>query len=124
MEGVPIDTFLRQARTNDTPVSKDAITLNDAAPSFTASFTAPADGTAVSIAIDYLKAEVYRNGLPDLTSSHLVLTLDGEQIASWQGLSLIHIYITRWAGAECLVLQDAPYSHRCYRVFGWSGCRV
>ena len=90
MEGVPIDTFLRQARTNDTPISKDAITLNDATPSFTASFTAPADGTAVSIAIDYLKAEVYRNGLPDLTASHLVLTLDGEQIASWQGKTERH----------------------------------
>lgn len=85
-----IDDFVGNVRTDDTPINESRVELEyKKRDAWIRTFEAIGDDTKVTITIDKLRAEVYRNS--DLTlgyskvESFLNLSLDGKLIDDWQG---------------------------------------
>jgi hypothetical protein len=77
-ESVFIDTFLSQARLDDTPVSVSSVSLTARNAGYQRTISVDNDGTRLTINLDKVNVAVY--GL-----SWLRLTLDGVTLAEWQG---------------------------------------
>lgn len=75
---VPIADFVRSARVDDTPISTSSVQLTTSSKVYQRSVDVADDGTRLTITIDELFADCY-----DL--DYAVLTLDGSNLASWQG---------------------------------------
>ena len=75
---VPIADFVRSARVDDTPISTSSIQLTTSNKVYQRTVDVADDGTRLTITIDELLADCY-----DL--DYAVLTLDGSNLASWQG---------------------------------------
>lgn len=75
---MPIADFVRSARVDDTPVSTSSVQLTTSSKVYQRSVDVADDGTRLTITIDELFADCY-----DL--DYAVLTLDGSNLASWQG---------------------------------------
>ena len=75
---VPIADFIRSARVDDTPISTSSVQLTTSSKVYERSVDVADDGTRLTITIDELLADCY-----DL--DYAVLTLDGSNLASWQG---------------------------------------
>ena len=77
---VPIADFVKSARVDDTPISTSSVQLTTSSKVYQRSVDVADDGTRLTITIDELLADCY-----DL--DYAVLTLDGSNLASWQGNS-------------------------------------
>lgn len=75
---VPIADFVKSARVDDTPISTSSVQLTTSSKVYERSVDVADDGTRLTITIDELLADCY-----DL--DYAVLTLDGSNLASWQG---------------------------------------
>ncbi len=75
---VPIADFVRSARVDDTPISTSSVQLTTSNKVYQRTVDVADDGTRLTITIDELLADCY-----DL--DYAVLTLDGSNLASWQG---------------------------------------
>ena len=75
---VPIADFVKSARVDDTPISTSSVQLTTSSKVYERSVDVADDGTRLTITIDELFADCY-----DL--DYAVLTLDGSNLASWQG---------------------------------------
>lgn len=75
---VPIADFVKSARVDDTPISTSSVQLTTSSKVYQRSVDVADDGTRLTITIDELFADCY-----DL--DYAVLTLDGSNLASWQG---------------------------------------
>lgn len=75
---VPIADFVRSARVDDTPISTSSVQLTTSSKVYQRTVDVADDGTRLTITIDELLADCY-----DL--DYAVLTLDGSNLASWQG---------------------------------------
>ena len=75
---VPIATFVKSARVDDTPISTSSVQLTTSSKVYERAVDVADDGTRLTITIDELLADCY-----DL--DYAVLTLDGSNLASWQG---------------------------------------
>ncbi|MDY4245346.1 MAG: hypothetical protein SOX65_02570 [Porphyromonas sp.] len=77
-EATFIETFLGQARQDDTPVSVSSVSLTASNAGYQRTISVDNDGTRLTITLDKINVAVY---MP----STLRLTLDGVTIAEWQG---------------------------------------
>ncbi len=75
---VPIADFVKSARVDDTPISTSSVQLTTSNKVYQRTVDVADDGTRLTITIDELFADCY-----DL--DYAVLTLDGSNLASWQG---------------------------------------
>jgi len=75
---VPIADFVKSARVDDTPISTSSVQLTTSSKVYERTVDVVDDGTRLTITIDELLADCY-----DL--DYAVLTLDGSNLASWQG---------------------------------------
>ena len=77
-EATFIETFVGQARLDDTPVSVSSVSLTASNAGYQRTISVDNDGTRLTINIDKVNVAVYK-------PSTLRLTLDGVTIAEWQG---------------------------------------
>ena len=77
-EATFIETFVGQARQDDTPVSVSSVSLTAGNAGYQRTISVANDGTRLTINIDKVNVAVYK-------PSTLRLTLDGVTIAEWQG---------------------------------------
>lgn len=77
-EATFIETFVGQARLDDTPVSVSSVSLTAGNAGYQRTISVDNDGTRLTINIDKVNVAVYK-------PSTLRLTLDGVTIAEWQG---------------------------------------
>lgn len=84
-----IDDFVGSVRTDDTPINESRVELEyDKRDEWIRTFEAIGDDTKVTITIDKLVANVYKDGLTlgySKVESFLNLSLDGKLIDDWQG---------------------------------------
>ena len=77
-EATFIETFVGQARLDDTPISVSSVSLTASNAGYQRTISVDNDGTRLTINIDKINVAVYK-------PSTLRLTLDGVTIAEWQG---------------------------------------
>lgn len=77
-EATFIETFLKQARLDDTPVTVSTINLTPTSTGYQRTITTDNDGTRLTITLDKLNVATFDNTLTRLT-------LDGETLAEWRG---------------------------------------
>lgn len=77
-EATFIETFVGQARLDDTPISVSSVSLTASNAGYQRTISVDNDGTRLTINIDKVNVAVYK-------PSTLRLTLDGVTIAEWQG---------------------------------------
>lgn len=77
-EATFIETYLKQARQDDTPVTVSTINLTPTSTGYQRTITTNNDGTRLTITLDKLNVATFDNTLTRLT-------LDGETLAEWRG---------------------------------------
>lgn len=77
-EATFIETFLKQARLDDTPVTVSTINLTPTSTGYQRTITTNNDGTRLTITLDRINIATFDNSLTRLT-------LDGETLAEWRG---------------------------------------
>ena len=77
-EATFIETFISQARLDDTPVSVDTVTLSESRKVYEQKVSVDNSGTRLTVVIDQLTVRLY-----NLAKARLLL--DGAELASWQG---------------------------------------
>ena len=77
-EATFIETFLKQARLDDTPVTVSSINLTPTSTGYQRTITADNDGTRLTITLDKLNIATFDN-------TFTRLTLDGDTLAEWRG---------------------------------------
>ena len=73
-----IETFLKQARLDDTPVTASTINLTPTSARYERTISVPNDGTRLTITLDRIFIATFDNSLTRLT-------LDGDTLAEWRG---------------------------------------
>ena len=100
-ESTFIDTFISQARLDDTPVSVDTVTLSESRKVYEQKVSVDNSGTRLTVVIDQLTVQLYN-------FAKARLLLDGEELASWQGSSRISEG-GGFGGAPGFKLEYTPY---------------
>ena len=77
-EATFIETFLKQARLDDTPVTVSTINLTPTSTGYQRTISVPNDGTRLTITLDKLNVATFDNTITRLT-------LDDETLAEWRG---------------------------------------
>ncbi|WP_417147158.1 hypothetical protein, partial [Porphyromonas sp.] len=77
-EATFIETFLKQARLDDTPVTVSSISLTPTSTGYQRTITTDNDGTRLTITLDKLNVATFDNTITRLT-------LDDETLAEWRG---------------------------------------
>ena len=77
-EATFIETFLKQARLDDTPVTVSSISLTPTSTGYQRTITTDNDGTRLTITLDRINIATFDN-------TFTRLTLDGETLAEWRG---------------------------------------
>ena len=77
-EATFIETFLKQARLDDTPVTVSSINLTPTSTGYQRTITADNDGTRLTITLDRINIATFDN-------TFTRLTLDDETLAEWRG---------------------------------------
>ena len=77
-EATFIETFLKQARLDDTPVTVSSINLTPTSTGYQRTINTNNDGTRLTITLDRINIATFDNTLTRLT-------LDGETLAEWRG---------------------------------------
>ncbi len=77
-EATFIETFIKQARLDDTPVTASTINLTPTSTGYQRTITADNDGTRLTITLDRINIATFDN-------TFTRLTLDGETLAEWRG---------------------------------------
>ena len=77
-EAIFIETFLKQARLDDTPVTVSTINLTPTSTGYQRTISVPNDGTRLTITLDKLNVATFDNTITRLT-------LDDETLAEWRG---------------------------------------
>ncbi len=78
-EATFIETFLKQARLDDTPVAVGSVTLTTSTTNYERTVDVANDGTRLTVSISDLNVATY-------VGATTRLTLDGEVLAEWQGV--------------------------------------
>uniref|UniRef100_UPI002604E279 hypothetical protein n=1 Tax=uncultured Porphyromonas sp. TaxID=159274 RepID=UPI002604E279 len=77
-EATFIETYLKQARQDDTPVTVSTINLTPTSTGYQRTISVPNDGTRLTITLDRINIATFDN-------TFTRLTLDGETLAEWRG---------------------------------------